>query len=250
MATLEARRHDNADADTRYAEIIGGGWSTIVGRNWNEVGLVSMTMLEKTIDGNAVHMSGEALAEDHQERVRLAFLHPKEGWNGQVLLRWEQQAAEHLGNDKDWLAKGFSLVVVSDELREAPLVNPKFAGYTYGYNPTLFARRVHDLLTVMKGIQDHPDWDVKRVHLYGERGGGLLALAAAHAARDMKALGKVMVLADDTPFQEATEQSAPWFVPGWQKYRGEEGLATLVRASEIPLSRSKKTSAIEWFGSD
>ena len=52
-----------------------------------------------------------------------------------------------------------------------------FAGFTYGYNHPLFAKRVHDVLSAIAATRDrHPDM---KIHLVGFGAAGAWAAAAA-----------------------------------------------------------------------
>jgi hypothetical protein len=52
-----------------------------------------------------------------------------------------------------------------------------YAGFTFGYNPTLFAQRVHDILTLVSFVR-YDEHAPKRVHLIGVRGAGPWVAAA------------------------------------------------------------------------
>src|SRR5690606_28229484 len=50
--------------------------------------------------------------------------------------------------------------------------------YYYGYNHSLFAQRVHDILNCVTMARNHPKWSVKEVSLVGLEGAGHWAAAA------------------------------------------------------------------------
>ena len=54
----------------------------------------------------------------------------------------------------------------------------EFSGYTYGYNPTLLARRVHDAFTMVAMMQSHDKWPAKDIEIIGTDGAAPVALVA------------------------------------------------------------------------
>ena len=90
-----------------------------------------------------------------------------------------------------------------------------FAGYTFGYNPTLFARRVHDVLTMIKFVVDdeHP---VKHLHLLGVEGGAPWVVAARALADD--AVDSTAIDDAGFRFRQITSWRDVNFLPGAVKY--------------------------------
>jgi hypothetical protein len=110
----------------------------------------------------------------------------------------------------------------------APVVREGFSGYTYGYNRTLFAKRVHDVLTAVAFVIDTPKWEVEKVHLVGiDPGGGVLALAARAQCGAEPIVGKTLARLDGVRFRDASGIHDPWFVPGAVKYGDVPGLLAL-----------------------
>jgi hypothetical protein len=91
-----------------------------------------------------------------------------------------------------------------------------YSGYTWGYNRTPLANRVHDVLTAVGYAQSVPG--THSVYLAGGGEGGLWAiLAGALAGRAVCG-----TLAERPPydFQEVKDSSDPRFLPGGVKYGG------------------------------
>ncbi|MGL4421348.1 MAG: alpha/beta hydrolase [Gemmataceae bacterium] len=94
-------------------------------------------------------------------------------------------------------------------------INKVYAGYTFGYNRTLAAERITDLLRV---IYFAHTMKPKQVHLVGVGGMGPLAVLTHFHIREK--LSKVA--AEDASFDSAkiTSFSDPMLIPGLEKYGG------------------------------
>jgi hypothetical protein len=94
--------------------------------------------------------------------------------------------------------------------------NPReFAGYTFTYNDTLFARRVHDVLTLVTYIKDD-EHAPKRVNLVGFNGAGpIVAAARAICGAD---IDRAAVDSGGFRFESLKSYRDPQFLPGAVKY--------------------------------
>ena len=129
------------------------------------------------------------------------------------------------------LVRGGALVIDVDELLttvagKLPVDERRhgwYAGYTYGYNRTLIAQRVHDLLTAIAFARAQPG--VERVRLMGMEDAGVWAVLAAGLAGD--AVDRVAV--DLTwSFGDVDSVDHPGFLPGALRYGGVDGFAALI----------------------
>ncbi len=97
------------------------------------------------------------------------------------------------------------------------------AAYTYGYNDSLFAQRVHDILTTIRFVQN--EFHVSRVDMAGLNGGGLWVGAACAVAN-----GSIDAAAVDTGgfrFDHLLDFRDPNFLPGGAKYGDLPGMIAL-----------------------
>jgi hypothetical protein len=104
------------------------------------------------------------------------------------------------------------------------LVNPAYAGYTFGYNPPLFAQRVHDILSAISWLR-HGPLHAERVDLAGLHGAGAWVAAARAQAGTM-----VQRAALDTAgfrFANVAAIDEPNFLPGGAKYLDLPGILAL-----------------------
>jgi len=105
------------------------------------------------------------------------------------------------------------------------------AVYTFGYNPALFARRVHDILTVVRFVGDSPSL----VGL-GTVAGPLVAAARAQ-------VGGSLTAAVDTGgfrFESLERFDDPMFLPGAVKYGDLPALLALGAAGRLWLAGEGK----------
>lgn len=246
-----------------YRRVVGGAWDVLIGRRIRDVGKVEFELKDKTDRGpylvmtgllNHTPKAGMPTGEERREQLPMLFLHPKEKWNGQVVI-WvdDKGKSEALlapdGSPKPHAAKllegGFSVLGVDligqgEFLKEGQgaLEKQRLSGYgegkeawqqaaayTFGYNPPLFAQRVHDILTVIHFVQGD-EHNAKKVHLVGlgATAGPLVAAARAQSG------GEVDTAAVDTAgfrFESLDRLDHPMFVPGAVKYHDVPGLLAL-----------------------
>jgi hypothetical protein len=100
--------------------------------------------------------------------------------------------------------------------------------YTFGYNSSLFAQRVHDVLSVVKMLKvdrspDHPE--VNSVDLMGVGQAGVVAAAARAVLGDV--VGRTAVDTAGFRFSQLLSYRDPMFLPGGSKYLDVPGLLAL-----------------------
>jgi hypothetical protein len=123
-----------------------------------------------------------------------------------------------------------------------PAVDPKFAGYTFGYNRPLLANRVHDILTAVgfaKGLEG-----TKRVHLVGlDKAGPWVALARALCG---DAVARTAVDYDGFRFEKVTRTDNEMMLPGALKYGGLPAFTALCAPGELFVSNHGGTGMGQW----
>lgn len=124
--------------------------------------------------------------------------------------------------------------------------------YYYGYNPSLFAKRVHDLLTCLAFLKTQPAWKNQPIGLAGLHGTGHFALAAL--AVTPNAVNSALVEADGFRFSKLNDSWQADFLPGAAKYGDLPGLAVLRVPQRLWLSgadaelKQKATAAYRLAG--
>jgi dienelactone hydrolase len=104
-----------------------------------------------------------------------------------------------------------------------------FAGYVYGYNRTVLANRVHDLLTVITfaRTQLRPE----KLHLVASGKAGVWSLLARDLAGD--AISRAAIDLDGFDFDQVMSTSDEMMLPGALKYGGVYGFTALCPAETL-----------------
>jgi hypothetical protein len=236
--------------------VVGGAWDTMIGRRLEDVaGPIDYALSEKVDKGTYLQMTSTITLKDRGEQLPMLFLHPKDkaAWNGQVVLWLTDTGKAGLldanGAPHDAIVKllsaGFSVAGVDLFLQGEFLEDPskpladvavngygngkepwqRAACYTFGYNPPLFARRVHDVLTAIKFVQSG-EYETKQIHLVG-LGPEAGPIAAAARAQSGNAIAKCAVDTAGFRFASLDRVTHPMFVPGAAKYGDVPALLAL-----------------------
>jgi dienelactone hydrolase len=237
-----------------YRRVVGGAWDTIIGRRLEDVGTVEHELKDKVDKGSYLQMTSLLTLHDRSEQVPVLFLHPKGGWNKQVVVWVDESGKAGLlegdGAPKPAITKllqgGYSVVgadllyqgeFLKDaqggakaDARVAPYGNGREAWqqaavYTFGYNRPLFAQRVHDVLTVVRFVQTDQH-ETEKIHLVG-LGPVAGPIAAAARAQAGGAVHKAAVDTGGFRFASLDRLADPMFVPGAAKYHDLPGLLAL-----------------------
>ncbi len=209
---------------------------------------------------------GDAVLASRGERVAVVRLQP-ETWNGTVVIWPHARGIEgQLPGDRNvsaaTLVRAGHAVVFADLFGQAAaranpawVANPrsdrpgkadsvedswrKDGCYCYGYNDSAFARRVHDLLTLVAAARDHATHPSRRIVLVGEGGAGHWVAGAVAAAsstlggRCTPPIDAVAIVTDGFRFDALPDIWHADFLPGAVKYGDLPGL--LAMASPLPM---------------
>jgi len=234
-------------------EVIARAYDVMIGRGVPPAGTVSREKVDKIAWGDR-WLFKDLLRHEGEELPVVSF-HPKgRNWNGKVVI-WADGAgkaglfsrgAEPRQEIANLLDAGFSVLgadllyqgdflIDGNPLREQPRVkNPReSAAFTQGYNPPLFARRVHDLLTLVSFVV-HDEHVPRETILVGTNGAGpWVAAARAQAGTSI-----ARALIDTRGFRFGALKSIrdPDFLPGALKYGDLPGLLTLSAPQPLWLS--------------
>lgn len=103
--------------------------------------------------------------------------------------------------------------------------------YAYGYNPAVFARRVHDLLALVAFARSPVGPGGARVMLVGDAGAGHWVAATLAALRpwtaDRPAVDRAVIITAGFRFAELDNAWHPDFLPGGAKYGDVPALLAL-----------------------
>jgi dienelactone hydrolase len=236
-----------------YRNVVGGAWETILGRPFRSIGDVTFTMTS-VVGVNEMNIrTGYIAYAAENEHLPVVIYEPANGSKGIVVRITDAGKAPFLpsqGNDRPipLVKKGFT-VITADLFgqgdfvpRGKPLTSQRlqsqnssdtwrnFSGYTYGYNHSLFALRVHDVLTLIKYARSQSD----KVHLHG-RGRTAGPLVAAASSQATSQLQDVLVDMQGFSFDSVDRHDHPMFVPGSVKYFGVDGLLSLIAPTKLTV---------------
>ncbi len=127
-------------------------------------------------------------------------------------------------------------------LDKPPAVDPKYAGFTFGYNRTLLAERVHDILTAVAFAKNHDR--VNTVHLLGFDKAGPWVLLARSLCGD--AVARTAADFNEFRFDNVRATTDEMMLPGGLKY-GLPALAALAAPGELFVHNHRGSGSGQWL---
>ena len=229
-----------------YRQTVGRAIRTIIGRGIPEFAAIERTKVGKQDHGDYLGFTDLLTLSARGEQLPILSYYPKKvEWNGTVVI-WIDGAGKSGmltadGKPRPAIAKllaGGAAVLGGDllyqgeflaggkPLEQTPKVNNprEFAGFTFGYNHTVFARRVHDILTLLAFVSGD-EHKPKMIALVGTGGAGPL-VAAARAIAGPR-VNKAVVASGGFRFVGLESFRDPGFMPGAVKYGDLPGLLSL-----------------------
>jgi dienelactone hydrolase len=232
-------------------EVLGAATRVMIGRELPPAEATEFELTTKETRGDHTRLVGTIRLTAKGEEIPGVFLQPTT-WNGRVIfwLTPQGKASVDTAPEVAPLLQSGACVVGLDLFGQGdPAIteNPNVAYsanaskpgegwqqspvYYYGYNDSLFARRVHDILTAVSFVRHHPKWEVKEVVVAGMQGAGHWAAAARAIAGP-----EIDRCAVDTAGFRFAKVASHWdgnFLPGAVKYGDVAGL--LVQSAPAPL---------------
>ncbi len=229
--------HPQTNADVQnYVNTVKAAWQTLIGRQLPKAEDIQRTKVWKETRAGHIEFGDILTLTTHAEQLPIISVYPKSvEWNQKVVLWIDGNGKAGMfpnGTAHPDLLRlinaGYSVVAADlfgqgefttngQPLTENMTVKTprQFAGYTYCYNETVFARRVHDILTITAwvGGDEHSP---KAVHAIGVNGGGPL-LAAARAIAG-SAIDAAAVDSANFRFANLSDWKHADFLPGAVKY--------------------------------
>ena len=233
-----------------FRRVVGGAIDVMIGRGLSDVGEVEYDKKSETERDGYLEYTALLKAKKFGEELPSIFLYPTE-WNNQLVIWIDGEGKSGLyaddGSLKASVAKlvkqGYAIASADllytgeylkdgQPLTQARIVNNprELAGYTLGYNHSLFAQRVHDILTLVSFSQNYQT-KPEQIHLVGVNGGGIFAAAAGAQTR-----GSIASLAVDTQgyrFESITDIRDVNLFPGAVKYGDVPALLALNAPARI-----------------
>lgn len=240
-------KHWSDDSDRVIAgrpEVIGRAWEIMIGRTLPAKSDLRVERGDRSNRDGYTADSGTVTDTRHNESVPWVFVRPNgDKWNNTIALWLTNRGIEGLAEGKGpsaaakkLLDAGFAIACPTlylPQAKEQPMNVPKSndpqrnawqwaASYTYGYNPSLLAHRVHDAMTAVATIVAQAESKPAKIILIGSDGAGVIAAATAAVVKDR--LAGVVVDTEGFRFASLSNQWDPLFVPGAVKYGDLPGL--------------------------
>ena len=238
----------------QWRKVAGGGIDAILGRGIAGKGEVEWENLAESPQGDAVRFLGVLRNKARGEELPVLFFLPK-NWDRKVVIWLTDSGKSGLVNEDgsptadvhklldagvsvcgvDLLFQGESLENGSPVTKTRKVANNReFAGYTFGYNHTLFAQRVHDVLTVAGYIKHDDAHSAEEIDLIALDGTG--PIAAVALAQCGGAVNRAVIDTHGFRFHGVTDYLDPSFLPGGAKYGDLPGILALAAPTRISLA--------------
>jgi len=227
---------------------VGSAVEVLIGRTLATAGDAEWRLAEMHDRGGYIQRTGLVRNKTFGEELPVAVLQPKKG-NGRVVVWLDDAGKSALFRDDESVKPavlqlvnagvtvvGADLLFQGDFLQDGQPVkqtrtvaNPReFAGYTYGYNHSLFAQRAHDVLTLVKalrsaGVAGHAK--ASSVEVAGFGNAGPIVAAARAVAGD--GIDRTAVDTNGFRFGKLLDFRDPQFLPGGAKYLDLPGFLAL-----------------------
>lgn len=214
----------------------------LIGRSYANAGKVVWKEDQDQDLGDYVQRPGTLVNETYGEEVNVLWMCPKK-WNGKVVVWLDDSGTAAVcdddGNVNPAVAKliqagaavlGADLFLPGGKAQERARVvgNPReFAGYTFGYNHSLFAQRAHDVLSIVSFLRHAdggpcPNAELKSIAIAGWNGTGPIVAAAGALAGD--AVDRTAIDTQQFRFGKLLDYRDPMYLPGGAKYLDLPGL--------------------------
>lgn len=200
---------------------------------------------ERTLRADVTAVEGTIGRKGRQAAVPFRLLKPKDS-NGQTIVWFDDAGKSHLFGERGTLDSeiqrlldaGYSVASADlfltgefqhPEWENAIPVDETYSGYTFGYNKTTIAQRVHDVLTTVAAVHKGPDG--KKLHLAGTGDAGIWCLLAGTLLEN--AVDSMTVNLDGFSFEDISRTSDPNYLPGAMRYGDIGGLGLLSRPKQL-----------------
>ena len=251
-----------ADRDAKLVEKmtvteLRQAWGALIGRAAPVYKEVSREKVSKAKRDGYLEFADILRLKDHGESLPVVSLYPAKEWNGKAVLILTSNGKAGLFDAKgsptaavrSHLAAGTSVVGVDlfqqgeflkdgKPVTQARVVgNPReFAGYSFAYNHTLFARRVHDVMTVLAWVRGFESEKPEHIRVEADAATSPVALAAL--AMSGRGVNEATVHAGKFAFANLKSYRDPNFLPGAVKYGGLKTLRRLAAANGVQLKKN------------
>ena len=226
-------------------------WGTLIGRKAPGFKNIAREKVDEVKQDGYIEFLDILRLKEHGETLPVVSLYPAKKWNGRVVVWLDGEGKDGMfeGEGKpvrevmEMLEAGTSVVGVDlfgqgeflekGKTQDSARVvkNPReFAGYSFAYNHTLFARRVHDVMSLISWVSGFEEEKPQEVMVVAVGGIEPVALAALSQINGVKS-----ITLENNRFRFADLKSYrdPNFLPGAVKYGDLPALMKLSRAEVV-----------------
>lgn len=250
-----------------YREVVGAGIDAVIGRGVPNEGALELQGVKRSqqdgslqITGLLTHqvvgpdtivLSDDGLGAKVQEQLPVVALLPKKR-TSRVCIWISDQGKTGLFDaagkpiapvqkllDRGVVVCGVDLFMQGEFLKDGkPMTKTRrvanereSAAYTFGYNPSLFARRVHDILSVIAQVRSYRPEEIDLVGL--DKSGPWVAAARAQARG---AVTRAAINTGGFRFAAVRDLHDPQFLPGGAKYQDLPGMLAVAAPAKLWLA--------------
>jgi len=252
------------DAETlqEFKEVVGTAVEVLIGRKKTPTSDVTGELKREEDFAHYKQITGRLKNTAYGETLPIVLLKPKQR-NGQIVIWVHEKGKAGLFQEdgqptpevQRLLAQG-AMVIGVDLLYQGEFLRdglPKtkvqlvgnrasFSAATFGYNDSLFARRVHDILSTVS-YAERLSKNSHKIDLIGLEGVGPLAAAARTQAQ--QSIRRAVIDTGGFRFLNLPATDDPNFLPGGAKYGDLPGMLTLCAPQELWLAgENEQTSQL------
>jgi len=266
---IDALRPKDAKSLAEFRHVVGGALQTMIDRDLPRAESVTWSLVHKVQRGDIIDMSGTLYHDGHKEHVPAAFFWPRQ-WNKQVVIWLDERGKSAMYQDdgspippvQRLLDAGYSVASLDmfgtgeftpdgqplkkqkmGQYSDGKAPWQKFAGYTFGYNHSLFARRVHDILTMISFVKSYKPHPTQKAHLFAVNGTGKWGAVAAALGGEQ--LASVVVDTGGYRFDSITTLDDADMQPGIVKYGDVPSLLALCAPVKMWVS-GEDEAGVAW----
>lgn len=248
---MDALKPTDAKSLKEFRRVVGTALEVMVGENLPASKMPYVSSKEKEGIRDGITWRGEVIKRSELlDRVPTLTLRPAKH-NGTFVVWIHPEGKSSLVKNgtlipeaKEILDSGAAILAPDvfrtgevDDGKRMP-IDKRYAGYTFGYNQSLLAKRVYDIHTIVKYAQTQK---AKKIHLVGfGKAGPWVALARGLCG---DAVARTAVDFNQFRFENVRETTDEMMLPGALKYGGLPAFVSLAAPGELFVHNHKGTGS-------